>query len=163
MIWLHPNHSYPTAFPHQTLLICLTTLQSLNQEVLIVSPFTQGNSICRKQNLNKMALQKWWCFFFLLNREDNQLFFAYLSYQLQESNSIIKRENMTASPGSKVCSQDQKSALPITKLHYGPGQVIFLSVPQIHHPQSGDNYNHLIVLWWRLLVVKITFRYSVFF
>lgn len=103
-------------------------------------------------------------FVFLLNREDNQLFLAYLYYQLQVSNSMAKKENMTDCK-SRLQSLFTGSNVSSTnyKITVWSRASIFLSVPEIHHPKSWDNnYGHLIEFWWTLLVVKITFRYSVF-
>lgn len=94
MIWSHPitilTPLLPYAKPYINYLIALP---SLNQEVLGCRPIYSREHHMQREEIKPRCLYKNGNNFFFFNREGSPLFLASVSYQLQESNSITKREH----------------------------------------------------------------------
>ena len=129
----------------------------------LAGPFTQGNTICREKKLNwDVFIKMVMIFFFFFAKKAVDCSLPVYLINSKKVNSM--REKRTASPSSEVHQQYSDVSSTDCKITLWLGASYFLSVSQIYHPQSWDNnLTHLVELWWRLLLVKITCRYLIFF
>lgn len=170
----HCNHSYPTASLRQTLPDPAhhSSFFLLLRKFSFADLFTRGNirptcglgeeGICRKQEK--------------LNWD---ILIGMVKNFLQRRQSIVCRLcPLLTTPKKVTISWRERTWLwiqapnwltnsSVSSTNYSMTQSkLFSSLPvsQIPHPKNGgNNYMYFVELWWRLLVVKIIIRHSMFF